>query len=100
MKTTRRIAVAFFAVYVALLGGLWSVMHWPETFGQVMKHVPDPAFIFIPFRQMWFSARSGSLKVGQPAPDFNLSSPDKKNLVKLSSLKGEKPVVLIFGSYT
>lgn len=100
MKTVRRITVAFFALYVLLLGALWGVMHRPELFGQVMKHVPDPAFIVIPFKRLWFAARGGSLKVGDPAPDFNLPTSDKKSYVKLSSLRGQKPVVLIFGSYS
>ena len=40
------------------------------------------------------------LKEGQAAPDFTLKSPDGKRTFKLSSFKGKKPVVLIFGSYT
>jgi hypothetical protein len=94
------IALGMAVLYVALLGGLWGVMHRPILFGQVMRHVPDPAFLVIPFRQLWFSARAGSLKVGDPAPDFNLPTSDKKTYVRLSSLRGSKPVVLIFGSYT
>lgn len=46
--------------------------------------------------------REGKLKVGDPAPDFNLKyeAADKKGSVKLSSFKGKQPVVLVFGSYT
>jgi hypothetical protein len=29
-----------------------------------------------------------------------LESPDHKNTFQLSSMRGEKPVVLVFGSYT
>ena len=54
----------------------------------------------IPFKQLWFIARAGHLKVGDPAPDFNLPTPDKKAQVQLSSFRRQKPVVLIFGSYT
>lgn len=100
MKKVYVIAIGIAALYAALLGGLWGVMHRPVLFGQVMKHVPDPAFFVIPFRQLWFSARAGNLKVGDQAPDFNLPTYDKKSYVQLSSLRGEKPVVLIFGSYT
>lgn len=39
-------------------------------------------------------------KVGDQAPDFSLSALDGKQTVKLSQHKGEKPVVLIFGSFT
>jgi hypothetical protein len=100
VKALKRIAIAAVALYMALLAGLWGVMHRPILFGQVMKHVPDAAFLVIPFRRLWFSARAGNLKVGDPAPDFNLSAPDKKASFRLSSLRGSKPAVLIFGSYT
>ena len=39
-------------------------------------------------------------QVGQVAPDFELKSPDGKQTVRLSSFRGGKPVVLIFGSHT
>jgi hypothetical protein len=44
--------------------------------------------------------QEGNLKVGDPAPDFDLKRLDEKGTVKLSSFKGKEPVVLIFGSYT
>ncbi len=50
--------------------------------------------------RVWTLARSGSLQVGEPAPDFALPTPDKESQVRLSSFRGEKPVVLVFGSYT
>jgi Ca2+-binding EF-hand superfamily protein len=37
---------------------------------------------------------------GDEAPDFELRSPDGKTAVKLSSFRGKKPVVLIFGCFT
>lgn len=100
MKWVKRLAIAFVAFYVFFLGGLWMVMHQPVMFGQVMKHVPDSAFLVIPFKPLWLSARAGNLKVGDPAPDFNLAASDKKSFVSLRSLHGQKPVVLIFGSYS
>jgi len=39
-------------------------------------------------------------KVGQMAPDFALQKRDGKEIVRLSDLRGSKPVVLIFGSWT
>jgi peroxiredoxin len=45
-------------------------------------------------------ARSGSLKPGDPAPDFALPTLDKSGVVRLASFRGQKPVVLVFGSYT
>ena len=37
---------------------------------------------------------------GEAAPDFTLASPDGAKTVRLASFRGEKPVALIFGSYT
>ena len=42
----------------------------------------------------------GNLQVGDEAPDFTLKKVDGKELVQLSSFKGKREVVLIFGSYT
>jgi hypothetical protein len=39
-------------------------------------------------------------KLGQMAPDFTLKTNDNKREVRLSSYRGKKPVVLIFGSFT
>ena len=41
-----------------------------------------------------------TLQVGDPAPDFALPLVKGKGEITLSSYKGKKPVVLIFGSYT
>ena len=49
-----------------------------------------------PRRQM----REGSLRTGDAAPDFSLDTHDRKQRFSLSSFRGEKPVVLVFGSYT
>ncbi len=40
------------------------------------------------------------LKVGDPAPEFSLPLLGGNKEVQLSSFKGQKPVVLIFASYT
>lgn len=42
----------------------------------------------------------GGLDVGQKAPEFTLRRLDGEGTVKLSDYIGEKPVVLVFGSYT
>jgi hypothetical protein len=39
-------------------------------------------------------------RLGEPAPDFVLKSPDGLKTVTLSKLIGPKPLVLIFGSFT
>ena len=41
-----------------------------------------------------------TLQEGDMAPDFTLKSPDGKREVTLSDYRGEKPVALVFGSYT
>ena len=40
------------------------------------------------------------LKEGDAAPDFTLKSPNGQTTVTLSDYHGQKPVALIFGSYT
>lgn len=45
--------------------------------------------------------REGNLKPGDQAPNFKLKSLDGKREVDLASLlRHQKPIVLIFGSYT
>ena len=46
--------------------------------------------------------QEGKLKPGDAAPDFTLKLLDDKEgrTVTLSKLQGQKPVVLIFGSFT
>ncbi|MEM7468349.1 MAG: hypothetical protein AAF387_15875 [Pseudomonadota bacterium] len=44
--------------------------------------------------------RDRAPREGDLAPDFTLSSIDRKHAVTLSDFRGTKPVVLIFGSYT
>jgi len=39
-------------------------------------------------------------KVGDLAPDFELRDVDGENPVRLSDLTGQKPVALVFGSFT
>ena len=39
-------------------------------------------------------------KVGDIAPDFELRDAHGENPVRLSNLLGEKPVALVFGSFT
>lgn len=100
MKWIPRIALALLTAYLALLAALFAVMHRPIAFGRVMAHVPGPAVRAIPFKRLWLVARAGGLKVGGPAPDFILPTSDKKSYVKLSAWRGQKPVILIFGSYS
>lgn len=44
--------------------------------------------------------RGNHPKPGEPAPDFELDRHDGSGRVRLSSFRGDRPVVLIFGSIT
>lgn len=93
--------LALLAVYCVACAGIYTAMcQPPERFGAIMSHVPDFAFLILPFRPFWMSARAGSLKVGDAAPDFELPTIDHQRTMQLSSEYASKPVVLIFGSYT
>ncbi|MBV8551775.1 MAG: redoxin domain-containing protein [Acidobacteriaceae bacterium] len=72
----------------------------PEKFSRVMMHAGPIPFLLFPFETMWKSARAGHLSPGDPAPDFTLPLLDHSQQVTLSSFRGVKPVVLVFGSYT
>jgi hypothetical protein len=89
-------------VYAMFFTAVLVAMHQPpERFGQFMTHVPQPlVWGALPARQMWLWARDGRLDQGDAAPDFTLSTHDHQGLVTLSSHRGQRPVVLVFGSYT
>ena len=59
-----------------------------------------PAYFLFPFETMWSDARKGSLNAGSTAPDLTVRNLEDKSPVKLATLWAEKPVVLVFGSYT
>ena len=40
------------------------------------------------------------ISVGDHAPDFELQGPSGVTRVRLSDFRGERPVALVFGSYT
>jgi hypothetical protein len=100
-KVLAKAALGVVGLYAALTVLLFGVMmQSPDRFAATMKHVPWPAFAALPFKPLWQVARAGNVNVGDMAPDFLLESPDHKSSFRLSSLRGEKPVVLVFGSYT
>lgn len=87
--------------YAALLFSVNRAMHRsPEEFGRFMMKMPSAIFLVAPFETMWTRARAGHLNVGDTAPDFTLATLDKSSHVSLASLRNDKPVVLVFGSYT
>ncbi len=89
MKWLPRALVALVACYLVLFGTVTAAMlQTPERFGAFMKHMP-PAIVWggLPASRMWLWARRGALK-------------DRGQRVGLSSYRGQRPVVLVFGSYT
>lgn len=101
MRTILKWVLVVVVIYMCVACGLLAAMYQPpRTFGRIMAHVPDAAFMVLPFRQLWFISRKGSLKVGDPAPNFSLWTVDRKSRVQLSAFQEREPVVLIFGSYT
>ena len=89
------------SLYIAASAGLYiSMRQPPERFGAIMSKVPMVAMMILPFKPLWMSARAGHLAVGQAAPDFALQTVDRSRTVRLSREWRERPIVLIFGSYT
>jgi hypothetical protein len=90
-------------LYVALFSTVLAAMlQPPERFGAFMKHMP-PVVVWaaLPAPKMWLWARKGTLAEGERAPDFDLrTAKDRQQRVALSSYQGQRPVVLVFGSYT
>ena len=97
------VAVGLFVIYVALFSAVVIAMVQPPArFGAFMKRMPAPVvWGALPARRMWLWARRGTLVEGALAPDFTLrTTHDRTRRVTLSSYRGERPVVLVFGSYT
>lgn len=101
MRTLLRVLGVCVAAWLAVSAGLYAAMRQtPDAFGQVMKHVPLPMMLVLPFETLWNRARGGAVAVGEPAPDFSLPTLDHASQVRLSSFRGSRPVALVFGSYT
>ena len=102
MKWLVRIVLLVIGAYVLLAVSVTAAMLQPPArFGQIMKYMPAPlVWGVLPAPRIWMWARSGTLAEGEPAPDFTLPTVDRTSSVTLSSHRGQRPVVLIFGSYT
>jgi hypothetical protein len=102
MKWLLRGMAAILGVYLFALGAVVIAMSRPpEQFGQFMTHVPAPlVWGLLPGPRMWLWARAGRLSTGDLAPDFTLDTYNHSDRVALSSHRGQRPVVLVFGSYT
>ena len=102
MKWLVRGIVLVVAGYLLLAAGITAAMLQPPArFGQIMRYVPAPlVWGVLPGPRIWLWARSGTLAEGEQAPDFTLPTADRNGSVTLSSHRGQRPVVLVFGSYT
>jgi hypothetical protein len=101
MRTFLKYFIPVLSVYLILACGLFvAMLQPPAVFGHIMSKLPRVSYFLFPFEPMWLVARRGHLKVGDAAPDFNLKTADGSRSVRLSSFRGQKPVVLIFGSHT
>ena len=95
------VAAVCFVAWLCLVGYVnWAMHQPPEVFGHVMARMPMPAYFVLPFETLWLRARGGQLNLGDPAPDFTVKKLDDHSPTNLSSLWADKPVVLVFGSYT
>ncbi len=100
-KIAMRVVATLLVVWMVFVGLIfWAMNQPPEKFGSVMKHMPWPVFLVLPFETLWNHARGGTLHVGDAAPDFTLTKLDKTGTVQLSELSRKQPVVMVFGSYT
>jgi hypothetical protein len=93
------LAACYVVVFAVVL---MAMLQTPERFGLFMTRVPAALVRALPASRMWLWARSGALLPGVPAPDFTLPRHDNsgRERVTLSSFRGQRPVVLVFGSYT
>jgi thiol-disulfide isomerase/thioredoxin len=85
-------------------GGLWvrlflmlALVSAPMAAAQNQRRTPDGQIITRPAKDERYH---DTLQAGDAAPDFTLPDQNAKSEVRLSSFRGKKPVVLIFGSYT
>jgi hypothetical protein len=106
MKLWKKIVLGFFAAYLSLAVVVWIVVSLPPArFSAVMAKMPTSEspglfFMIVPIGPLMMLARAGHLKPGDMAPDFRLPILHSQEMVQLASFRGQKPVALIFGSYT
>jgi hypothetical protein len=102
MKWMLRLVMVVLVCYVLLFSAvLIAMLQPPERFGQFMRRMPAPVvWGGLPASRMWLWARNGTIAEGDVAPDFTLPTVDHTRQVRLSSHRGQQPVVLVFGSYT
>jgi hypothetical protein len=101
LKIASRAVAALALLYILLCGVMYMLLRQrPPAVARVFDRLPAILWITLPMPRIWKLANRGSLHPGDMAPDFDLPTLDRKSRVKLSALRGGKPVVLVFGSYT
>lgn len=101
-RTLVKIFASLILLWVLACVAIYAAMRQPpESFGRIMSRMPGPVvFLAFPFETLWTHARAGSLRIGDPAPDFSLTKVDKTGELQLTALNHQQPTVLVFGSYT
>ena len=101
LRWTLSIASVCIALWIGLVGYVaWAMRQPPEVFGSAMARMPMPAYFVLPFETLWMRGRHGHLEVGDTAPALQVKRLNETTPVDLGSLWAERPVVLVFGSYT
>lgn len=91
--TRKRDGESFLALaHDVLAGKVTPIQEGPPRFGP-KKDGP-------PFKKEGFGPKKGGPKIGDQAPDFELTFLDAKNIFKLSDNFGKRPTVLLFHSFT
>jgi hypothetical protein len=65
-----------------------------------MAKMPMPAYFVLPFETLWMRVRAGHLSVGDTAGNLTVKKLEDHAATDLASLWADRPVVLVFGSYT
>jgi peroxiredoxin len=70
----------------------------------ILSELVDDAKFILQFRMKYTKLQKNldrkAPRAGDMAPDFTLSDVMGKESVRLSDFRGQKPVALVFGSYT
>jgi hypothetical protein len=72
----------------------------PTSSGTSSGGEPSAAVFINAFLRGELGSFGSGPELGESAPDFELETPDTSAKISLSSFRGKKPVVLVFGSFT
>jgi hypothetical protein len=101
----RRIWLLWTVTVIAVLCSTATLgMAWLRARDDSRTFVPPASGLEMRLRstlgRYWGTDRTGRLRAGDPAPDFELPRLREDGRVRLSAWQGKKPVALVFGSYT